>query len=727
MRKIKTIVCGTKFGQYYIDALSKAKNDYELSGILAQGSRRSEKCAELYDIKLYRNVDEIPRDVELAIVVIRTSVMGGSGTNLIINLLKKGINVIAEQPIHERDVRECLKVALRNNVLFFISNIYKYMDAVIKYKQIIKTKIYHTKIKHIDVFIANQILFSAIEILEDIYMKDLEIQDKKTACGTLSKPVIDGEIGGIPISIKVENEIDDSDPDNFMPYMLNIRTYTDEGVLELYDVFGPIIWKPVINVVHDFFIKSKIEQELKTKTIYVDRCFSELEFEEVFSQYWITSITRMFNEVKYEFGMSDERIVSIKKKYQKIVENAIFWKKITGTIGYPIVFKSTKKKDVVKEFFNNTSVDVLDYVLEEERICCYTWKDIKIARMILDTACVESVYYSILKSVGIDIDKKISISKIHELAGNEINKERILKRWLSILEKEKYISINECEIKFNIVINDKKIKYNWERARKLLIPQFTNEDVLDYYIENGEKFSDILSGKINPMLLMFPNGDDERANKFYRQNIIEKLLAKEILNHVNQYADNYNKKIKILEIGAGTGATSEHIFLNTNFNENNCEYIFSDVSEYFLNKANLKFKNPYIIYKKIDFNKDLIKQGIEPKSIDIIISAGALNNAINIHDVIENLYRVIKDEGIILIAEPTGEHYEITLSQSFLMNVPNDERFESNSTFFTLEQWILALEEKNLESRNVHYWPENNNPLWELKEYLLYVKKRGLK
>lgn len=723
MRKIKTIVCGTKFGQYYIEAITKYSEDCELTGILAQGSYRSQECSKVYNTVLYRSVDEIPNDTELAIVAIRTSIMGGSGTDVIINLLNKGINVVAEQPMHESDVRKCLKIALRNNVVFVISNIYKYMDNVKKFKHIIKTKVDRTKIKHIDIFITNQIIFSAIEILEDIYAEKLEIQDEKEVGGTFSKPIINGRLGEIPISIKIGNEVDDLDSDNFIPYILNIRMYTEEGSLELYDVFGPIIWKPIINIAHEIFVKREKREELQAKTIYVDSGSSRFEFEKIFSQYWVKAIVTMINEFKHEFDMYNERSVEIKKKYQKTVDNATLWKKITNIIGYPIRFHAIGKNNIVNNFFEDTYVDLLDSDLRENAINCHTWNDIKIAKMILDTACIESVYYSILNSINIDIGENINISELSNLAGNEINRERILKRWLSILEKERYISINECEVRFNICISKEKLKYNWKKAEEMLIPQFTNKDVLDYYIENGEKFSDILCGKINPMLLMFPSGDDDRAKKFYRQNIMERLIAKKILNNVKKYISDYGKKVRILEIGAGTGATSEYIFSNNYFTEENCEYIFSDISEYFLNKANMKFNNPYITYKKIDFNKSLIEQGIEPKSVDIIISAGALNNAINIHEVIENIYGVIKEEGIVLIAEPTGEHYEITLSQSFLMNVPNDERFELNSTFFTLEQWIAALEEKKLSGSSVHYWPENNNPLCELNEYLIYVKR----
>ena len=48
---IKAIVCGTTFGQSYINAIKKM-NDIELAGILASGSSRSEECAKEHHVPL---------------------------------------------------------------------------------------------------------------------------------------------------------------------------------------------------------------------------------------------------------------------------------------------------------------------------------------------------------------------------------------------------------------------------------------------------------------------------------------------------------------------------------------------------------------------------------------------------------------------------------------------------------------------------------------------------
>lgn len=239
-------------------------------------------------------------------------------------------------------------------------------------------------------------------------------------------------------------------------------------------------------------------------------------------------------------------------------------------------------------------------------------------------------------------------------------------------------------------------------------------------MDHSREFINILSGNLNPMLLLFPNGDDKIAVEFYRQNSMEKILAKEISKHICDYVKKAKRKIRILEIGAGTGATSEYIFSNSDLTDNNCEYIFSDVSQYFLNNAKRKYAYEYIKFKKIDFNKSFMEQKIFNNSFDIVISAGALNNSIDTKVVVENIFNLVKSGGLILITEPVGEHYEIALSQSFLMNIPIDERYESNITFLNLNQWVDLLSQTGFIT---NYWPDETNPLSGLNKYLFMVRK----
>lgn len=52
MQKIRTVVCGTTFGLFYLEALRRLNDKFEIVGILANGSERS-KDARQISIPLY--------------------------------------------------------------------------------------------------------------------------------------------------------------------------------------------------------------------------------------------------------------------------------------------------------------------------------------------------------------------------------------------------------------------------------------------------------------------------------------------------------------------------------------------------------------------------------------------------------------------------------------------------------------------------------------------------
>lgn len=106
---IRVIVCGTTFGRIYIHGIQKyGQERFKLVGILASGSERSRKYSEQYGIKLFSSIDEInPLEVDLACVVIRSGIVGGSGADIALSLLNKGINVLQEQPVSYVEAANC--------------------------------------------------------------------------------------------------------------------------------------------------------------------------------------------------------------------------------------------------------------------------------------------------------------------------------------------------------------------------------------------------------------------------------------------------------------------------------------------------------------------------------------------------------------------------------------------------------------------------------------------
>ena len=110
-KKLKVIVCGTTFGQFYMEVLHRHSDEFEFMGIVAGGSERSRVCSKTYGVPLYRSIDELPEKPDIACVIIRSGALGGRGTDIAESLMNMGVHNIQEQPIHKTDMKSCIQSA----------------------------------------------------------------------------------------------------------------------------------------------------------------------------------------------------------------------------------------------------------------------------------------------------------------------------------------------------------------------------------------------------------------------------------------------------------------------------------------------------------------------------------------------------------------------------------------------------------------------------------------
>ena len=165
--KIKTIVCGSTFGQFYIDALMKYSEFFEIAGLYARGSERSIELAKRYGIPLFTSIKGIPNEITLACVVIRSEGVGGDGCKLAIQLMERGIHVIQEQPVYPENVVECYKVARKYRVIYNIGNLYIKLPEVQHFINVSKKLNNLNSVQYMSLCFCTQVAFPAIAILAE--------------------------------------------------------------------------------------------------------------------------------------------------------------------------------------------------------------------------------------------------------------------------------------------------------------------------------------------------------------------------------------------------------------------------------------------------------------------------------------------------------------------------------------------------------------------------------
>ena len=306
----------------------------------------------------------------------------------------------------------------------------------------------------------------------------------------------------------------------------------------------------------------------------------------------------------------------------------------------------------------------------------------------LTDAILKSVYDN-LKNHEIFSVKLEKYWSIVNKTGVTKENQPILDRMLLYLEKHDYIKkIEDAFVDRNkIVSNDL-----WNQLCKdysIVAPK----SVTNYIKKHAENFCELLSGKMNPLVNLFPGGNTDIAEILYKQTIISKYINNIISDVVYLHLKD-TSCANILEVGGGIGATTD--FILSKFAENeytHYKYLFTDVSAFFLN--NIKQKYPYINTGIFDLNNADDK--INSNKFDVIVAVGVLNNVVNIDNSLSILNEMLSDSGIIIIADPVGEHIEIDISQAFMMPNHTDKRAKSGNIFFSEEEWEESIKSCNLD------------------------------
>lgn len=170
---------------------------------------------------------------------------------------------------------------------------------------------------------------------------------------------------------------------------------------------------------------------------------------------------------------------------------------------------------------------------------------------------------------------------------------------------------------------------------------------------------EILTGKTRATDILFPQSSLDLVQGIYRENPVSdyynRIVAEAVVRHVNERIRlQPDVRIRILEIGAGTGGTSAMIFSELRGSEKNIqEYCYTDLSKAFLLHAEESYREiaPYLRCQTLDIEKPVEEQGIPLGSYDLIIAANVLHATKNIFSTVKNAKAALKKNALIVLNE----------------------------------------------------------------------------
>ena len=184
-----------------------------------------------------------------------------------------------------------------------------------------------------------------------------------------------------------------------------------------------------------------------------------------------------------------------------------------------------------------------------------------------------------------------------------------------------------------------------------------NKDDFQLLAAVGNVLSEILAGTVQPLTVMLVN---DMLTKFYA-DAFGMTSGLYMYRNVFDLLGHQNPGMKILEVGAGTASVTIPILKVLGGEDGRAprfgSYTFTDISSGWFAKAQetLKAWDGYIKFQKLDIEADdVLAQGYEPESYDIIAASNVLHATKRLDVTLSNCYKLLKPGGKMIIGELTS-------------------------------------------------------------------------
>lgn len=173
-------------------------------------------------------------------------------------------------------------------------------------------------------------------------------------------------------------------------------------------------------------------------------------------------------------------------------------------------------------------------------------------------------------------------------------------------------------------------------------------------------YPDVLTGRRSHMEVMFPGGSMELVEAIYRGNRMQDACNRQVADLIAAYVERRLRAepaatVRILEIGAGTGGTSQSVLAALRPFADRVKFIYTDVSLGFVGFGERTFGSQYSFaeFKALDIEKRPENQGFDAGECDLIFASNVLHATRHVARTLTHLKTLLKRGGVVVINELT--------------------------------------------------------------------------
>ncbi len=329
-------------------------------------------------------------------------------------------------------------------------------------------------------------------------------------------------------------------------------------------------------------------------------------------------------------------------------------------------------------------------------------KVVEFAKVLDHTALHQMV--EVLRRCGLWPDDRAShdAAEIMSRASVASKHERLVRRWLAALVDEGYLALSEDRYRCLRLVEPDHVQTMWEEVERRLPEAHDRPELVTYFREASQHLPELLRDEQDPVQLLFPEGRLDIQEAAYMEGFLSRYLNRLATATVRRVVDERDdaSPVEVLEVGAGVGGTS--VDAVAMLDGADVHYLFTDVSQFFLNKASERFTDAaWVDYAMYDMNDPYREQGLMPNSVDVILCGNVMHYSKDASRVLARFRELLTGDGWLVFIETTRDNYQILTSMEFLFDADagdfEDVRAGQDQTFIRREQWELLLKEAGAE------------------------------
>jgi acyl transferase domain-containing protein/NADP-dependent 3-hydroxy acid dehydrogenase YdfG/acyl carrier protein len=242
----------------------------------------------------------------------------------------------------------------------------------------------------------------------------------------------------------------------------------------------------------------------------------------------------------------------------------------------------------------------------------------------------------------------------------------------------------------------------------------------------GGSLAEALCDRVDPAALLFPDGSFEDARRLYDDapsaRTLNGTLAAALRAAVE--AAPADTRLRVLEIGAGTGATSAAIL--EALPPGSVDYTFTDVSPVFLQRAAERFSHVQgMRFGLLDIEQDPASQGFAAGEYDIVLAANAIHATRDLRASVRHASTLLARGGWLALIEGVADDpwVELTFGLTTGWRRYEDLDLRPSSPLIDREGWKALLADEAFD--NVQILPDGARPGRATRQQALILARAG--